>query len=210
MNSLPDGDMHVLADYPNLKSLSLHVQAIPQVVGLEGMRQLQRLSMTECGLTSMHGIECCKRLTFLDLSMNQIAEMDANVLQHLGQLQTLWMNENLVTQIEGLAPLKKLTTLWLARNQISSIGDTLDANTALTDLNLAATAIGSFKDIPHLTRLRHLRTLAFSDLHYGESPVCALCNYQTYVLYHLQQLSRLDSVTIALTLTPRPNPNPSP
>ena len=127
MNSLPDGDMHVLADYPNLKSLSLHVQAIPQVVGLEGMRQLQRLSMTECGLTSMHGIECCKRLTFLDLSMNQIAEMDANVLQHLGQLQTLWMNENLVTQIEGLAPLKKLTTLWLARNQISSIGDTLDA-----------------------------------------------------------------------------------
>ena len=83
------------------------------------------------------------------------------MLQHLGQLQTLWMNENLVTQIEGLAPLKKLTTLWLARNQISSIGDTLDANTALTDLNLAATAIGSFKDIPHLTRLRHLRTLAF-------------------------------------------------
>ena len=161
MNSLPDGDMHVLADYPNLKSLSLHLQAIPQVVGLEGMRQLQRLSMTECGLTSMHGIECCKRLTFLDLSMNQIAEMDRDVLQHLGQLQTLWMNENLVTQIEGLAPLKKLTTLWLARNQISSIGDTLDANTALTDLNLAATAIGSFKDIPHLTRLRHLRTLAF-------------------------------------------------
>ena len=48
------------------------------------------------------------------------------------------------------------------------------------------------------------------DLHYGESPVCALCNYQTYVLYHLQQLSRLDSVTIALTLTPRPNPSPSP
>ena len=27
--------------------------------------------------------------------------------------------------------------------------------------------------------------------------MCALCNYQTYVLYHLQQLARLDSVTIA-------------
>jgi hypothetical protein len=40
------------------------------------MGHLQRLSMTECGLTSMHGIECCTRLTFLDLSMNQIAEMD--------------------------------------------------------------------------------------------------------------------------------------
>ena len=93
------------------------------------------------------------------------------MLQHLGQLQTLWMNENLVTQIEGLKPLTKLTTLWLARNQISSIRDALDDNIALTDLNLSATAVGSFKDIPHLARLRHLRTLAFSDLHYGESPV---------------------------------------
>ena len=27
--------------------------------------------------------------------------------------------------------------------------------------------------------------------------MCALCNYQTYVLYHLQQLARLDSITIA-------------
>ena len=60
--------------------------------------------------------------------------------------------------------------LWLYLHY-SSICDTLDANTALTDLNLSASAIGSFKDIPHLTRLRQLRTLAFSDLHYGESPV---------------------------------------
>lgn len=119
------------------------------------------------------------------------------MLQHLAQLQTLWMNENRLTQIEGLGPLSKLTTLWLARNQIGSISDRLDANVALTDVNLAATAVGSFKDIPHLTRLRQLRTLAFGDLHYGESPVCALCNYQTYVLYHLQQLARLDSVMIA-------------
>jgi hypothetical protein len=76
MNSLPDGNMRVLADYPNLKALSLQVHAIPRVVGLDGMRQLQRLSMTECGLKTMHGIESCKRLTFLDLSLNQISEMD--------------------------------------------------------------------------------------------------------------------------------------
>jgi hypothetical protein len=51
--------------------------------------------------------------------------------------------------------------------------------------------------------------------------VCALCNYQTYVLYHLQQLARLDSVTIAdesrqlaeaayMKTNPNPNPNPNP
>ena len=76
MNSLPDGNMRILAGYPNLKALSLQVQVIPKIVGLDGMRQLQRLSMTECGLTTMQGIECCKRLTFLDVSMNQLTEMD--------------------------------------------------------------------------------------------------------------------------------------
>ena len=51
--------------------------------------------------------------------------------------------------------------------------------------------------------------------------MCALCNYQTYVLYHLQQLARLDSVTIAdesrqlaeaayMKTNPNPNPNPNP
>ena len=75
MNSLPDGNMRILAGYPNLKALSLQVQVIPEIVGLDGMRQLQRLSMTECGLTTMVGIECCRRLTFLDVSMNQLTEM---------------------------------------------------------------------------------------------------------------------------------------
>ena len=119
------------------------------------------------------------------------------MLQNLVQLQTLWMNENRLSQIEGLQPLQQLTTLWLARNPISSICNSLDGNGALTALNLAATAIGSFKDIPQLTRLTQLRTMAFGDMHYGESPVCALCNYQTYVLYHLQQLATLDNVAIA-------------
>ena len=64
-----------------------------------------------------------------------------------------------------------LAVLTLAGPHCSSISDALDDNRALTDLNLSATAVGSFKDIPHLARLRHLRTLAFSDLHYGESPV---------------------------------------
>ena len=33
--------------------------------------------------------------------------------------------------------------------------------------------------------------------HFGENPVCALCNYQTYCLFHLQQLKVLDANEIA-------------
>ena len=33
--------------------------------------------------------------------------------------------------------------------------------------------------------------------HFGENPVCALCNYHTYCLFHLQQLKVLDANIIA-------------
>jgi len=39
--------------------------------------------------------------------------------------------------------------------------------------------------------------LTFSDPHYGENPICHLCNYQTFVLYHLPQLKRLDTLNIS-------------
>ena len=122
--------------------------------------------------------------------------MDPNVLQYLEEPRTLWMNDNRLTRIEGLEPLTKLTTLRLARNQIAFICDALDNNLALTDLNLSANLVGNFKDIPHLSRLRHLKSLSFGDPHYGECPVCALCNYQTYVLFHVHHLSTLDSLRL--------------
>ena len=119
MNSLED--MEIIADYPNLVDLSLHVQTLPRILGLNELRQLERVCITECGLESLQGLQHCTRLTHLDLSQNHIDEMDPNVLQHLTDLRTLWMNENRLTLIEGLEPLTKLSSLWLARNQILSL-----------------------------------------------------------------------------------------
>ena len=42
-----------------------------------------------------------------------------------------------------------------------------------------------------------LRRLSFSDPHFGDNPVCHLCNYQTYVIYHLTQLTSLDAEGIS-------------
>ena len=185
-----------LGDFVNLQELSIQLQTVPRAVGLRRLVKLQRLSITDCGLESVAGVEACVQLRHLDVSQNRIEEMDPNVLQYLEELRTLWMNDNRLTRIEGLEPLTKLTTLWLARNQIAFICDALDNNLALTDLNLSANLVGNFKDIPHLSRLRHLKSLSFGDPHYGECPVCALCNYQTYVLFHVHHLSTLDSLRL--------------
>jgi hypothetical protein len=39
--------------------------------------------------------------------------------------------------------------------------------------------------------------VTFQDPHYGDNPICNLCNYQTYVLYHLPNLGKLDTLYIS-------------
>lgn len=49
----------------------------------------------------------------------------------------------------------------------------------------------------NLNRLPNLKILSFYDPHFGENPICNLCNYQTYVLYHLRNIAKLDTLTIS-------------
>jgi hypothetical protein len=44
-----------------------------------------------------------------------------------------------------------------------------------------------------LDKLRSLRNLALKSPEFGENPVCSLCNYQTYTLFHLNSITMLDS-----------------
>ena len=186
-----------LRDYPNLQELNLHLQTLPGKVSFSGMHVLQKLCVTECGLTTMAGVTNCPQLTHLDLSHNAITRIEPAVFMKLPRLKTLWLNENRIRRIEGLEPLTNLKTLWMAKNQLTGIYDSLEKTVALEELNLAGNKIGHFKDIPALARMDKLTSLAFSEPHFGENPVCALCNYSTYCLFHLQQLKVLDANNIA-------------
>ena len=185
-----------LADFPNLIELAIHLEKVPQVVGLQNASKLQRLAMTEVGLKSARGIEQCSSLTHLDLSHNKLTEMERPVLARLGKLQTLWMNDNAIERMQALEYLPHLTSLWLGSNRITAICDALQSNSQLEELNLAGNLISNFKDIPNLARMRRLATLSFSEPHFGDNPLCSLCNYQTYLLFHMVHLRMFDSVVI--------------
>lgn len=101
-----------------------------------------------------------------------------------------------IKEIEGLENLRSLRVLWLGKNDIERIEDRLDANQNLEELNIAGNLIGRFKEIPYLDRLRSLRNLSLKCPMFGENPVCGLCNYQTYALYHLGSITTLDGVPI--------------
>ncbi len=97
----------------------------------------------------------------------------------------------------GLNNLVRLKELNLGSNRIESIGMSLDGLIQLEELNIANNRIGNFKEVLNLNRLPNLRIVTFQDPHYGDNPICNLCNYQTYVLYHLPNLGKLDTLYIS-------------
>lgn len=111
--------------------------------------------------------------------------------------QVLWLNNNNIKCIQELTNLRLLRVLWLCGNKISSIGNGLATSRYLEELNLASNQISSFREILNLSRLAALRSLSLSDPHFGDNPICKLCNYQTHVTFHLNQLNSLDMEAIS-------------
>jgi hypothetical protein len=53
------------------------------------------------------------------------------------------------------------------------------------------------QDVANLSKLSGLQELCLADPFWGECPVAALCNYQTFMLYLMPHLSSLDTLLLA-------------
>jgi hypothetical protein len=190
-------DLSTMRFFTGLTELCIIYQ--PTITSLNGLQyapNLMTLWINECGLKSIGpGLKGCRKLKALHLCANKIRSIEH--LDNMPDLEVLWLCENKITQVEGLKGCPKLRVLWLASNRIETVSTGLDGNTQLAELNLADNLVGEFKQVLNLSRCETLRTLSFSDPHYGDNPLCNLCNYQTYVLYHLGQLTTLDSMYIS-------------
>lgn len=83
--------------------------------------------------------------------------------------------------------LEKLKNLSLAGNAIENIKGSLDNLNNLNELNISGNKISTFKEALHLNRLPNLQVLAFYDPHFGENPICNLCNYQVLFFLFIQK-----------------------
>ncbi|KAJ9438372.1 Protein phosphatase 1 regulatory subunit SDS22-like protein [Diplonema papillatum] len=176
--------------FPSLVKLQVMHQDISVIEGLDQLVSLEYLWLNENHIGKLQGLQQCTRLKELYLHSNRITKIEG--FDNLSRLQVLWLQDNQLTSLDGLSKLTSLRVLWVASNKISTIGHFLDANTSLEELNLSGNLIGSFRQIPHLDRLTRLTHLYFSDPHFGDNPICQLCNYQTYTLYHLNRIKVLD------------------
>lgn len=159
------------------------------------MNQLEQIWLNENLIENIKGLDKLKSLRELYLGCNKIKRIRG--LDSLVNLEKLWLDENKITHIEGLNNLVNLKELNIAGNQIEIIGMGLDGLVSLSDLNISNNKVGNFKEVLNLNRLPELKICTFQDPHYGENPICNLCNYQTYVLYHLPNLAKLDTLSIS-------------
>ncbi|KAG2775133.1 hypothetical protein PC129_g6964 [Phytophthora cactorum] len=182
--------------FPALKELSIINQ--PTICELEGVAHccnLEKLCITECGLTKIANLTNCTKLKELNLSSNRIRRLEN--LDSLVSLETLWVNQNQLERLDGLWRLTNLTQLWACRNRIDRIDTALNCCVNLTELNLADNKLSSFKGLLSLMNLDQLTVLILSDPHFGDNPVCRLCNYQTYLMCQLPRLGFLDAVELS-------------
>ncbi|TPX46569.1 hypothetical protein SeMB42_g03636 [Synchytrium endobioticum] len=178
----------------NLKSLCLISQDIDVICGLDSLTHLDSLWICETKVSNIAGLCNCTKLTRLFLYENQIKQIEG--LENLTLLEQLCLSDNQIRTIENLEALVNLRELQLGGNQIRYIGNALEANVNLQSLNLAGNQIQSFPEILNLVHIPALKSLALSDPDYAENPVCTLCNYQTNILHHFPNLTRLDSHNI--------------
>lgn len=205
------------SDLKQVDSLELFLSSIPKLPRLEIFDNLSTLRIVGCAIEKIEHLGCLTNLIELwlcDGKIKQIENLDHNVdlellylygneikkienLSHLTSLTSLWLNANKIEDIENLEELKLLKTLNLSNNKIRQIESSIKKNYSLEDLNLSGNLISSLKDIPHLSLLPRLTSLGLKDPMSAPNPVASLCNYSTYVLYHIPTLTRLDSFDVS-------------
>jgi hypothetical protein len=187
--------MDFVSHFVNVKELILMNQGISVMEGLDRLKNLEKCWLTHNYFDQIKGLDKLRNIKELYLGWNRLTRTTG--LEKCVMLEKLWMDCNQIEVVSGLGSLERLEHLNLAGNNIEQIGIGFDGMVSLSNLNLSANKIGNFKEVLNLNRLPCLSICTFNDPHYGDNPICNLCNYSTYVLYHLPRLYRLDTEMIS-------------
>ena len=176
---IPEGvaSFEDLARLPYLQTLTVHGSTAGSLHGMQGLSQLTQLTMTgckvspvdlliiaslpklekltlsDCGLSAIENLSSLRTLTQLDLSGNSIR--DISPLSFMSKLLELDLSHNALDNLNALSSLTGLSKLNVSYNSLSSVVP-LASCTGLTELNISNNTIPALTGIGSLTGLTRL------------------------------------------------------
>ena len=154
-----------LAALSGLENLSLTGCRFPakelDIIG--GLPNLKKLTLHDCGLSTLSGLESARGLTDLNLSENTVRNLEP--LASLQELQNLVLSQNALTNLTALSGLSKLRTLDVSYNVLTSlapISTCAELNTLMANNN-QLTRLEGVDSLPLLEKL-YLQKNSLSDV----------------------------------------------
>ena len=155
MDAGPSGQLSHLAELPNLEEviISNTVVQTDELSHLGGLQSLKRLTLQNCSLSTVSGLDKAKGLIYLDLSDNSLRNILP--LSALQNLQELDLSNNALNDLLALSGLKNLVSLDVSQNELTSLIP-ISTVSGLEKLNVANNMLTDLTGIAQLTHLVNL------------------------------------------------------
>lgn len=131
-STLTSSDLLIIASLPNLQKLTLSNCGLAGIDNLSGAKNLQYLDLSDNSIRDFTALSFMSSLTYLDLSHNALTTL--NALSSLSALQSLDVSYNSLSSVAPVAGCEHLTSLNVSNNAIESL-DGVNSLLSLTDLN---------------------------------------------------------------------------
>lgn len=153
------GQLTSISGLANLKELSVvntpvSAEELKQIGKLPG---LQKLTLSNCSLSTTTGLEAATELTYLDLSSNAIR--DITPLGSLLKIQTMNLSHNALNDLTPLSAASTLTQLDISHNNLSK----LTPITSIVGLKTLSASNNNIAELTGFQQLTSLQTLSLSS-----------------------------------------------
>ena len=149
------GELINIKSLSNLTELTVIDAALneQELATIGQLINLKRLTLSNCGISSISVFSHMNQLEYLDLSKNTIRNL--SVIANMQELEELYLNNNAVTDLSNLATLTKLRVLDVSYNSLKSV-DPIHSATALTYLNFSHNSVAQIQTLSSLLELIEL------------------------------------------------------
>lgn len=190
------GTLSDLSSLTALKTLDLTGCSFPaeDLAITANLPSLNKLVLSDCGLSTIAGLEGAQKLTVLDLSSNTLRNLD--VLAGMPSLTELNLKHNAVTKLDDLESLQNLETLDISYNAVSDLSS-LASCTKLSWLDAGN------NDLKRISGVDALPLLSYLSLDYNNlsdiSPL-AQCTELTNLSIANNEIQNISSLSSLVNL----------